>query len=408
MSQSDRIHGFDTLRAMALLLGILLHAIMPYIQPSLDIWFVLDEDKQIGYTILLVVIHAFRLQTFFLLAGFFSSLLIEKRGLKSFVINRVQRVLVPLLLSVLIIVPLCQLLMVVGYSLRDGAGYVQIGEYVIDTRAYNSSVIDFFQSGLFVREIFLYHIWFLYYLVMIYAGYLLVRYLGVQLGIANVCEALTRWLLGSPWGIPILTMSSTLAMWPMRLWQVDTPYSIIPNGLILAYYFLFFGMGVALQTDANLLEMLKRRSRVYLVVALLVLPVLLFGQVYGPNPFGRPVIWSYKPWALFAYNLFTWLVVLGLVGGFAQWFGKPSHTIRRVSETAYWQYLIHLPLLVAMQIGFASLPWPSYLEIMVQVLVAYLVLYWSYIGIVGRTMIGRLLNGRTIQEINLGAEQLQN
>ena len=98
-----RRHDLDALRALAMLLGILLHAMMSFV-PGL--WPVQDANASPGLGILLILIHGFRMPLFFLVSGFFTALLWRQRGLKALIRHRILRILVPCLLGLLTIVPL--------------------------------------------------------------------------------------------------------------------------------------------------------------------------------------------------------------------------------------------------------------------------------------------------------------
>ena len=69
--QTDRYHGLDALRAGAMLLGILLHGVMSFIEPPVPIWPAVDRARSDLIGAFVLAVHAFRLQVFFVMAGFF-------------------------------------------------------------------------------------------------------------------------------------------------------------------------------------------------------------------------------------------------------------------------------------------------------------------------------------------------
>ena len=93
----------DALRAGAMLLGIVLHASLSFF-PSL--WIVTDSRQEPGFGIVFSAIHGFRMQLFFVMSGFFSAMLLHRRGWKSLIKQRFQRVFLPLLLGMVTVVPL--------------------------------------------------------------------------------------------------------------------------------------------------------------------------------------------------------------------------------------------------------------------------------------------------------------
>ena len=99
---SSRYHGFDLLRSVAMLLGIVIHAPIVYADrviaqevvpmvtnlPELEDW--------IG--VILLWIHCWRMPTFFLIAGFMSILVIERKSASFFFKDRILRVACPMVL----------------------------------------------------------------------------------------------------------------------------------------------------------------------------------------------------------------------------------------------------------------------------------------------------------------------
>src|SRR5919205_3075311 len=82
----QRLHALDALRAVAMLLGLVLHAAIPFMRgqvagaiPFMDEnlarWPAWDQEAGGGFDLLVFLIHAFRMSAFFILAGFFAHLL---------------------------------------------------------------------------------------------------------------------------------------------------------------------------------------------------------------------------------------------------------------------------------------------------------------------------------------------
>jgi len=77
---TDRLHALDAVRAFALLSGIALHATMPFLA-GLKGW-VTTETPSDTLAAVWYVIHMFRMPVFFLIAGFFARMMLERRGLR--------------------------------------------------------------------------------------------------------------------------------------------------------------------------------------------------------------------------------------------------------------------------------------------------------------------------------------
>ena len=97
-----RLHDLDALRAVAMLLGIVLHSALAY---SIGLWPVQDSSQSDGLGFSVAAIHGFRMALFFLLSGFFTAMLWRKRGRQALLKQRIQRVFLPLVLGLLTIIP---------------------------------------------------------------------------------------------------------------------------------------------------------------------------------------------------------------------------------------------------------------------------------------------------------------
>lgn len=104
--QSQRRHDLDALRAIAMLLGIALHASLTFIPFA---WMVQDRHQNAIFGILNSSIHGFRMQLFFLVSGFFTAMLWRQKGLKSLLTHRFKRLFIPCMLGLVTIIPLLNL-----------------------------------------------------------------------------------------------------------------------------------------------------------------------------------------------------------------------------------------------------------------------------------------------------------
>lgn len=93
----------DALRGFAMLLGIALHASLAYFPCP---WPVQDPRQTPWLALLFGAVHGFRMPLFFLLSGFFTMLVLRRRGLRRLLEQRALRILVPLVLASATILPL--------------------------------------------------------------------------------------------------------------------------------------------------------------------------------------------------------------------------------------------------------------------------------------------------------------
>src|SRR5258706_3003636 len=160
-----RYYGLDALRGGMMMLGIVLHSAELYLAaPPPQIPFPSDRNSSLVCDVLFHLIHDFRMPTFFVLAGFFSALLVEKRGLRETYKNRAARVLAPLAAALVTILPLTLLLMIdfvlaARYGVRE-----LLPDPVLLGRLNGEAAAQGFPVG---KPVAL-HLWFLLYLCYFY------------------------------------------------------------------------------------------------------------------------------------------------------------------------------------------------------------------------------------------------
>src|SRR5262245_29851735 len=104
-ADNSRLDYLDATRAFALLLGIVFHASLSFM-PTFMGWAVQDVSTSPLIAMFMTVSHSFRMETFFLLAGFFSCLMLRKKGIGEFVRSRALRIVVPFVVGWFLLRPL--------------------------------------------------------------------------------------------------------------------------------------------------------------------------------------------------------------------------------------------------------------------------------------------------------------
>ena len=100
---NPRRHDLDALRAVAMFLGICLHAMMAY---SGIAWAVMDNQRDDVFESVINLIHGFRMPLFFLVSGFFTAMLACRRGWAGMLGNRAGRILLAIFICMFTIIPL--------------------------------------------------------------------------------------------------------------------------------------------------------------------------------------------------------------------------------------------------------------------------------------------------------------
>lgn len=107
LTELQRYHALDSLRAVMMLLGLILHSAIGYVTfPTQEAWPFKDAHPSAFYDLLVVFIHSFRMPVFFVIAGFFAAFLYVTRGANALFRNRAERIALPLACAWIILLPL--------------------------------------------------------------------------------------------------------------------------------------------------------------------------------------------------------------------------------------------------------------------------------------------------------------
>ncbi|MET3817334.1 acyltransferase family protein [Pantoea sp. UYEF8] len=120
---NNRLTGLDLLRSIIMIFGPTFHASMLYG----GAWgFDYSLNQNVWVVDALNLTHPFRMELFFIISGFFSALLIKRKGASHFISSRKKRLIRPTLLAVMITLPLIAMEMYFLFDdtdLRDYLSY---------------------------------------------------------------------------------------------------------------------------------------------------------------------------------------------------------------------------------------------------------------------------------------------
>ncbi|MBN9521461.1 acyltransferase [bacterium] len=371
--------ALDNLRVVAMLLGLVTHGALPFIATGILQFPIRDATRHPGADAAYIAVHDFRMQLFFLLAGFAAASLAARRGVGAVVRNRLVRVAVPLAVAVVVVCPLMHVLVAHHTTARDVT--------------WNPVV-----AGGWVGPNF--HLWFLYYLLLCTAP--LVALLAVRdrvpAGAVAAFDRAARRFIASPWRVPVLAAAVVPLLWGMPSWLIETPYGWVPHLDVLAYYLGFFAAGAVLARHADLLPAVGNRWFAQLAAAnVVVLPAMLGLTVYGVRAEDEnPPAWiaAWKAAGILLGGLYTWLMIGGLIGLFRRHFTTSHGAWKYLAGASYWCYLAGFPVQVALQISLAPYHYPIVAEFVVVNVLTFAVLLATYELGVRRTWVGVVLNGK--------------
>lgn len=388
VSTSDRLHGLDALRGFALLLGIVLHAALSYLPTPA--WFTPDSQTSPAASALFFVIHLFRMTTFFLIAGLFAHMLLHRRGWTGFVKDRLIRIAGPLFGLWWVVFPAIVAVIIWSAWVQNGGAFPEDAPP---------------PPPLTLATFPLTHLWFLWMLLVLYAGMLAIRLpfalLDSQGGWGRFVDRATGALLTGPFAPLVLAAPLALALYLTPGWIVffgaPTPDTgFVPNPAALAGFGAAFAFGFLLDRRRDLLARIADMWPAYTVIALGAGAgaMMLAG---GPAPAVAPIEEGpAKAFAACVYAAAQFTSTFAVTALALKFFSGASAIRRFVADSSYWIYIIHLPLVMAGQVLMLNAPLPWWGKMTVIVVGTAALGLITYKLLVRHTFLGAGLNGRRI------------
>lgn len=382
----ERYHALDAVRGGVLVLGVFFHATLSFL-PGDQMWIVMDASRSTELSVLFFTLHIFRMTVFFVLAGFFGRMLLERLGVGAFVMNRAKRIATPLVMfwPIILTAFIATLLWAVaqanGGTLPEGPP----------------------PPPMTVQTFPLLHLWFLYVLLIFYAVTLVLR------GIAHLIDRkgamrsrlvdpLVRFVAG-PLAPVLLAIPVAAALYFKSNWMmwfgVPTPDTgLVPNTAALIAFGVAFSFGWLLNRQPQILESWAKRWALYLLPAIGASAgaLMLAGGTAPVIDMPEPSVTTLGFAALYGFASWAWTIAI--IGFAVRHLAGHSPARRYLADASYWIYIVHLPILISLQILVAPYQWPWFAKYPLILAVAFAIMLASYQLIVRYSWIGSILNGK--------------
>ncbi len=413
-----RLYYMDSLRAVAMFLGLVLHAGLIFEMWAYDPLRIHDQPSASLHYVM-EMIHVFRMELFFLVAGFFSALVCRRRGRVSYAKNRIQRILIPFVLCVTFLMP-----WIAGLAWLDMKGAQQ--------SAFSKYIELFTNPSYIIREggpvgNWFWHFWFLHVLSYFIAIYLLAAWLIEKLQIKTTFIPGLLNLIGRPWGMMILVVPTFAILIFSPPWA-DVP-SVGTSIDVMIYYGIFFFAGVLFNSSPMVLDQLAKNFKYYAVPfsvgLLLMIPLIDKVTLTSPpevllqdwslyvgvadkadligtipllqNPFNFSSLSAPPDWfaMCFLRAFCTWSAISGFVFIFRTYCNQPSALGRYAADSSYFVYLAHFPIQIALASFLRERIDSALLCFWICLIISFFICVVLYHFTCRATPLGKLLSGRT-------------
>jgi len=377
-AMSERRYDVDWLRVFAILVVFYFHNARFFNNES---WHIKNAQTSFGMTVFVAFTDVWIMPLFVILSGMASGLALSFRSSGEYALERVKRLIVPLVFGMLVIVPPQVYLERLNRSQFHGS-YWQFYPH--------------FFSGVYPTGNFSWHhLWFLTYLFAFSMVALpLFSYLRGETGRRAVAR-LASWLDGRR-GLLLLAVPPLLpAIFQAALLPIfHGMQTLVTDWARFLAFLALFVYGYLLVSDARLGRALQRCWGVALALGVCLTVVLAFilinhdpGLSYSPASIGFRVVASFNTW--------FWLVAILGAGRRFLSFNRPI--LRYANEAVLPFYVLHQTVII--MIGYYVVKWHTgipqkYLFISTTALIATLL---AYDLLVRRTNVTRFLFGMKVK-----------
>ena len=371
ISKTERFHGLDAVRGIAMLLGIVLHASLPYIEGLPKGLWPSDKNTSNIIAIIFEFIHIWRMPIFFIISGFFANLVITRKSLIIWWKNRFLRLVLPAMIFFPIMSLTIPWIFMYGYT----------------------GNINFF----FSNEGQPHHLWFLYHLFIFVLFSIFIRFFGLiiykffkQINLIVVVDIFNK--VKSFLGRHIFdSRFPVLMIFVFFIFNLFSGAELITNPLASGLYFLF---GYRLYKNNLLFDFIKSNWKYYLIGGLTVTIIFFILNTQVSNFAKEDVRWI--PWVILKISSAV-LLSFSFIGLAEDKFSNLNPMVRFISDSSYWVYLIHLPLVAFITFFMFKITIFAELKFLVAIILTTTICLVTYKYLVKSTIIGTLLNGKKLK-----------
>lgn len=368
-----------------MLLGLVLHSALTYnVVNHEEAWSLKDpESTSIATDSIVFLIHFFRMPVFFLVAGFFGSMLFYERKPIQMLKNRISRIAYPFIVFLIILWPT----IIFTFRFTEAVFTGSKNPFIKATESL-STVSDFLPTTTF-------HLWFLYYLLLItFVSFLLALILKKTNKTTHKITSSFNWIIQKPILRILFFSGITFLLYVfMGTSMVEVSVYLTPDFKTFLFHFFFYIIGWVLFKSKHLLDSIMKYDWISFILAIIIATTQgLITQNWNSETMMTQYLNSEL--IMLSNALIVWLFTFGIIGLFIRYGSNHSIKMRYISDSSYWVYLIHLPLTAIIPSLVWKLPFPAIIKFIIVLCLTTFICFTTYHFLVRNTFIGKFLNGR--------------
>jgi glucan biosynthesis protein C len=318
--KQNREPAFDALRVYLLFLGFVFHSLLSYIDtPINELWPYKDKSHIILFDGIAVLIHSFRMPTFFLISGYFTDKMFQNQN--SFIVfkKRIFRLGIPFIIAMITCIPIVN----IGFSLSNDVNSVFFIDFIYPKLESSYSRVN---SS---------YLWFLYYLIIFSLIHLNIIKTKITLFFKHISVLLII--------ISMIIILMFILFFDQQN-ELNGSYNFVPKLTSLLGFLLFYISGIVFSRNNEFLTTIAKNSIIITFIGTMMFSIYVYlvykNPIYEVNTNGTNFIIQ------FIYSFLSVTLTFSTLGLFVRFYKKSFPWIKYFSDSSYFLYLIHLPIII--------------------------------------------------------------
>lgn len=321
-----RRHDLDWLRVLAILLLVYFHTMMFYNTYGFHLK---NAETTSALNIITTFLHQWRMPLLLVISGVGSGYAFKKRSTLQFTRERSQRLLIPLIFSMLVIVPP----QIYLEKIQDYRSYFEFYPSIFEFKPYPEGNFSW------------HHMWFVMYLFL----YSLICIPLVKLlrsENARSFKCMIDKVVSYDWGFMLYLIPILVSQILLRPYFPDETHALIDDWAYFTESLFFFAAGIIIAQNDTVWKHLIDRRQFHLVLALISLILMVVLMSIDWSSFQAYLridlvhIWHVNE------LIVAWTWVLTILGYGCRYLNRPSRLITLANEGIYPFYILHQTVLI--------------------------------------------------------------